>query len=128
MYLDLRRRVRAAWRRPDHPHREVGPAGPACSARTSPDESGYPKSTPAGAGHQGHRTQMNERDGLLRQFAMAFDGGAEKDKHLARETIASFNVRNSDNRILPTHLAQSISTWKARQIGAQAHPDADVTH
>lgn len=88
----------------------------------------YPKSTPAGAGRQGHRTQMNERDGLLRQFAIAFDGGAEKDKHLAREAIASFNVRNPDNRILPTHLAQSISAWKARQIGAQTHPDADVTH
>ena len=82
----------------------------------------YPKNH-LGTGCPSPPSQMNERDGLLRQFAMAFDGGAEKDKHLARETIASFNVRNPDSRILPAHLAQSISAWKARQIGAEVHPD-----
>lgn len=79
--------------------------------------------THLGAGCPPHLSQMNERDGLLRQFAIAFEGGKEKDKHLVREAIASFNARNPSNRILQIHLAQSIPAWKARQAGTQAHPE-----
>lgn len=82
----------------------------------------YPKNH-LGTGCPSPPSQMNERDGLLRQFAIAFEGGKEKDKHLVREAIASFNARNPSNRILQIHLAQSISAWKARQTGTQAHPE-----
>ena len=79
--------------------------------------------TNMGAGCPAPLSQMNERDELLRRFAIAFEGGKEKDKHLVREAIASFNARNPSNRILQIHLAQSISAWKARQTGTQAHPE-----
>ena len=74
-------------------------------------------------GADAHVLVGDDGGGLLRQFAIAFEGGKEKDKHLVREAIASFNARNPSNRILQIHLAQSISAWKARQTGTQAHPE-----
>ena len=65
------------------------------------------------------RVLQARRSSLVEQFAMAAMAGDEDGKVDARESIARFNEKNPDRRILPMQLAQSVRMRTKRIEQAQ---------